>query len=91
MGMSPGRRTGREIMCQQYVELVTDHLEAALDPPTRAHVERHLGVCEPCRGYLAQIEHLLDLIRHPPTGPVSAAMLDAVAAEFARRNSRRPA
>ena len=45
-----------QLSCQELVELVTDYLEGALPPEERARVDDHLGVCEGCRTYLAQME-----------------------------------
>lgn len=44
-----------ELVCQQAVELVTDHLEGALRPQDRRRFERHLAGCPNCTEYLAQI------------------------------------
>ncbi len=43
------------LSCQELVELVTDYLEGALDEPTRAAFERHLGGCPHCTRYLEQL------------------------------------
>ena len=45
-----------QLSCQELVELVTDYLEGSLSPEERARFDEHLGVCEGCRRYLAQIE-----------------------------------
>lgn len=45
-----------ELNCNELVELVTDYLDGALDPETRARVESHLTQCDGCSGYLAQIQ-----------------------------------
>jgi anti-sigma factor RsiW len=41
--------------CQQIVELVTEYLDDALSPAERLAFERHVMICPPCRGYLAQL------------------------------------
>jgi anti-sigma factor RsiW len=48
-------RGAEEITCRQLVELVTDYLEGALDPGTRALFEEHLATCEWCVAYLDQM------------------------------------
>jgi anti-sigma factor RsiW len=42
--------------CQEFVELVTDYLEGALDPVTRARFEEHMELCHGCEVYLRQME-----------------------------------
>jgi hypothetical protein len=42
--------------CQEFVELVTDYLEDALDPGTRARFEDHMRLCHGCETYLRQME-----------------------------------
>ncbi len=43
------------ITCAELVEIVTDYLEDALDPPTRRRFEEHLAVCPGCEDYLDQV------------------------------------
>lgn len=75
----------REVVCRQLVELVTDYLEGALSPRTRAAVEAHLAHCDDCDGYVAQVRRMLELTRARPAGPVPPALLDRLTAEFRRR------
>jgi hypothetical protein len=42
--------------CQEFVELVTDYLEDALDDGTRARFDHHIGLCHGCEAYLRQME-----------------------------------
>jgi anti-sigma factor RsiW len=44
-----------EPACQEFVELVSDYLEGALDRRTRRRVEAHLAGCDGCEAYLEQI------------------------------------
>ena len=55
-----------QLSCQELVELVTDYLEGSLSPEERARFDEHLGVCEGCRRYLAQIEATVRVDRTPP-------------------------
>ena len=43
------------VACLLFVELVTDYLEDALDPPRHAAMTAHLQACPYCGEYLAQI------------------------------------
>jgi anti-sigma factor RsiW len=44
-----------EVVCQQWVELVTAYLEGALPRRTRKAIDRHLAGCPHCREYLEQM------------------------------------
>jgi anti-sigma factor RsiW len=50
----------KAIVCQQAVELVTDHLEGALPARDRARFERHLADCPHCTEYLRQMRATID-------------------------------
>jgi anti-sigma factor RsiW len=52
---------GRDLVCQQAVELVTDYLEGALRRSERRRFERHLTACPHCTEYLAQIRETIRL------------------------------
>lgn len=41
--------------CEQFVELVTDYLEEAMDAETRQRFEEHLTLCPGCVTFLDQI------------------------------------
>lgn len=49
------------IMCQQFVELVTDYLEGALSPADRRKFEAHLAFCPLCTEYFAQFRETIRL------------------------------
>lgn len=50
-----------DLTCAEFVELVTDYLEGALDPGTTARFEAHAEECPGCDVYLDQIR---DTIRN---------------------------
>jgi len=54
-------RSGRELVCQQAVELVTDYLEGALSLAQRRRFEAHVARCPNCPEYLAQMRALIVL------------------------------
>ncbi len=56
-----------EIACQEFVELVTDHLEGALAEEVERVIAAHLELCEPCRIYLEQIRRTAAALRSLPT------------------------
>jgi len=53
---------GRELTCQELVELVTDYLDDALEPADRARFEAHVAGCPGCDAYLGQIRMTLELV-----------------------------
>ncbi len=56
-----------EIACQEFVELVTDHLEGTLPEEVEQAIAAHLELCEPCRIYLQQIRSTATALRTLPT------------------------
>jgi anti-sigma factor RsiW len=54
-------RLGRDLVCQQAVELVTDYLEGALSARQRRRFEAHLAGCPHCTEYLAQMRTTIAL------------------------------
>jgi predicted anti-sigma-YlaC factor YlaD len=63
-----------EIACQEFVELVTDHLERTLPEEVERAIAAHLELCEPCRIYLDQIRSTTTALRNlsTPTLPEPA-------------------
>jgi len=52
---------GRDLVCQQAVELVTDYLEGRLSRSARRRFEAHLARCPHCTEYLAQMRATISL------------------------------
>ena len=52
-----------EVTCQQFVELVTEYFEGALEPRTMSQVEEHLVMCDWCVTYLEQIRVTIASLR----------------------------
>ena len=51
-----------DLTCQEFVELVTDYLEGALDQRTRLRFEDHLIDCPDCPVYLRQMEEIVGAV-----------------------------
>ena len=49
------------LSCKEVVQVVTDYLEDALPAAERLRFERHIAICPPCRGYLAQMRKTLQV------------------------------
>ena len=52
-----------EVTCQQFVELVTEYFEGALEPRTLSQVEEHLAMCDWCGTYLEQMQATIASLR----------------------------
>lgn len=85
--MRPWRRRG--IVCQQWVELVTDYLEGALPAAMRDAADRHLAACEHCREYLAQMRRTIDVSGRLGDEELPDEVVEALSRAFAeyRRGS----
>ncbi len=74
MGLFARLRHRRDpLVCQEFVELVTDYLEGALPPRDRARFETHLAGCEGCTAYFDSLRRTVaalgDLPPAPPPDP----------------------
>ena len=45
-----------EVICQEFVELITDYFEGTLDARTVSRIEEHLVLCDWCVTYAEQME-----------------------------------
>lgn len=50
------------VTCREFVEVLTDYLENALDPAERAELERHIVICRGCSNYVEQMSSTIDLL-----------------------------
>jgi anti-sigma factor RsiW len=70
------------LVCQDLVEVVTDHLEGALPPADDEAVRAHLAGCDSCRLYVEQMvatAHALHLLGEHPHDPPSVEGPDGAA------------
>jgi anti-sigma factor RsiW len=56
---------GRDLVCRQAVELMTDYLEGRLSRSERRRFEAHLAGCPHCTEYLAQLRETIRLTGQP--------------------------
>jgi predicted anti-sigma-YlaC factor YlaD len=70
--------TADEVTCRQFVELVTDYFEGALQPRTMSQVEEHLVLCDWCVTYVEQMQatiaSLRELEEQRPTEPPDSVL-----------------
>ena len=77
-------RIGR-FACVEFVELVTDYLDDAVDDGTRDRIEDHLRLCEGCRNYVDEVQATIATIGRigdaepasEPSDPVRAGLVAA--------------
>lgn len=50
------------LTCREFVEVLTDYLEDALEPAERAEVERHIVICRGCSNYIEQMRTTISLL-----------------------------
>jgi anti-sigma factor RsiW len=75
-------RGGDEIVCQQWVEIVTDYLEGTLPADLQASADRHLAACPHCREYLEQMRRTISLARGLRDDDVPSDVIDALARAY---------
>jgi anti-sigma factor RsiW len=61
-----------DLTCQDFVELVTDYLEDALDEDTARRFEEHLALCAGCETYLSQMKATASRVGEIPVESLSA-------------------
>ena len=73
----------RQIVCQQWVELVTAYLDGALPRRLVTAIDRHLAACEHCTEYLAQMRRTIELAGQLRDDEVPDDVVDALTRAFA--------
>jgi len=61
-----------DLTCRQFVELVTDYLEDALDPAARRRFDTHVAGCPGCERYLDQVRTTQRTLGRMPLDALSA-------------------
>lgn len=76
------RRRRNELVCREFVELVTDYLEGTLPEAERARMDAHLAECDGCSGYLEDMRRLVGSLHTVPEPPGDPATRDALLRAF---------
>ncbi len=71
-----------ELTCQEFVELVTDYLEGALDEGATTRFEQHLAFCPGCGTYLNQMKETASRLGEIPVETLSEEMQATLLAAF---------
>ncbi|MGH9225964.1 MAG: anti-sigma factor family protein [Acidimicrobiales bacterium] len=83
----PWRRPS--VICQQWVEMVTDYLEGALPPRLQQAAERHLADCPHCREYLEQMRRTIAVANRLHDEDVPDDVVGALSRAFAEYHQGR--
>ena len=71
-----------DLTCQDFVELVTDDLEGALDDDTGRRFEEHLALCPGCDTYLSQMKETATRLGEIPVESLSAETQSTLLSAF---------
>lgn len=79
MGLLSRFRRPVPLVCQDFVELITDYLDGALPSGDRQRFEAHLTGCHACKAYFASLRLTIDSLHalppEPPTDPHAREVL----------------
>ena len=70
------------LSCREIVQLATEYLEGALAADERMRFERHIAICPPCRGFLAQMRETRRLSLDVTEESLSPEARDALLGAF---------
>lgn len=70
------------LMCQEFVELVTDYQEGALSRRDRRRLEKHLRACDGCSAYLDQMQITIRTLGELPPEPADPHVREHLLAAF---------
>ncbi len=77
-----GRDARDPLVCREFVELVSDYLDARLVASERVRFEAHLAECDGCAGYLEDMRRIVESMRELPEAPPDPATHDALLNAF---------
>ncbi|MEJ7893460.1 MAG: zf-HC2 domain-containing protein [Solirubrobacteraceae bacterium] len=77
------------LVCQEFVELVTDYLEGTLSRRDRRRLEKHLKACDGCDAYLKQVRLTVRSLGELPPEPVDPHVREHLLAAFAELRGER--
>ena len=80
--------TLRPMTCKEMVELITEHLEGKLSREDHERFEEHLGDCDGCEIYLAQMKETIQVLGKLEETDVEPKAMDKFLTAF--RNWKKP-
>jgi anti-sigma factor RsiW len=88
----PSAPSGNDVLvvvCREFVELVTEHLEGTLPDEVERAVRSHLELCEPCVAYLDQTRATARLAASLPAATLPPAARDRLLDVYSRLHGPR--
>ena len=79
----------RPLACRDLVELVTDHLDGALEPAVQVALTDHLHGCAGCTEYVNQFRATVDRLAELPGQPLDPEVCDRLTTAFRDWNTER--
>lgn len=76
------RMNADAIICEQFVELVTDYLDGALTPAVTARFDAHLLKCDGCANYLGQFRSTISTLGQLPSDQLDEAFRERLLDTF---------
>ena len=70
------------LTCRDFVELVTDYLEGALEQDTKLRFEQHMRICAGCETYLQQMNETASRLGEIPVETISDEMQQTLLSAF---------
>jgi len=70
------------LTCQEFVELVTDYFEGALDEETTRRFDEHRELCPGCETYLRQMQETVTRLGEIPAESLSEEMQSTLLSAF---------
>jgi anti-sigma factor RsiW len=70
------------LVCQEFVELVTDYLDGALSRRDHRRMEKHVQGCEGCEAYLRSIRVTVRSLGELPREPADEHVREHLLAAF---------
>lgn len=70
------------LTCKEFVEVLTDYIEDALDATERAAIERHIVICRGCSNYVEQMRGTIDLLGRSAADEPPDRQIDTLLARF---------
>lgn len=71
-----------DLDCNEFVELVTDYLDDALDAAETARIREHLAICDGCERYLEQFRGIVHLLAAQRSADVTDDMRERLLSAF---------
>ena len=80
--MAEGWAEMAHLTCRDFVELVTDFLEGAVEQDTKLRFEQHMRICAGCETYLQQMMETASRLGEIPVETISDEMQQTLLSAF---------